>query len=64
MALFIPIVAAAVAGSGFGAFIGSQVDDAVEVFTGEKGGIPWLPLIILAGVLFAVYMWTKKKGFS
>ncbi len=53
----LPLILAAVAGTGFGAFFGSQVDDAVEVVTGEKDGINVLFLAVL--IAGAAYFYFK-----
>ncbi|WP_417449522.1 hypothetical protein [Kordiimonas sp.] len=48
------------AGGGVGAWFGSQADDAIETLTGERGGIPWLQLLILC--VAAYYIWKLMKG--
>ncbi len=55
------LLIAGVAGTGIGAFFGSQVDDAVEVLTGEKDGINPVVLALLAGGSFFVYQRFLKK---
>ena len=54
-----PLLLVALAGLGFGSFFGAQADDAVETFTGERGGIPWLQLGILTVVGFLI--WQRLK---
>ena len=54
------LVATAIAGTSFGAWIGSQADDAIEVLTGEKGGIPWLGLALVGGIAIFAYSVVKK----
>lgn len=51
MAFFVPLII----GAGLGAFGGSQVDDAVEVATGEKDGISPLFLIVAGVVLYLLF---------
>ncbi|WP_020398984.1 hypothetical protein [Kordiimonas gwangyangensis] len=48
------------AGGGVGAWLGSQADDAIETVTGERGGIPWLQMLLLAAVAFYLWKWTRK----
>jgi hypothetical protein len=45
---------------GAGVFATVQADDAIETATGERGGIPWVQLAILAGIGFAAYQAVKK----
>lgn len=55
-----PLLLVFMAGAGFGGWGLSQADDAIEVATGEKGGIPWLGLAILGAVAFWAYRNFKK----
>lgn len=49
------------AGAGFGGWGLSQADDAIETVTGERGGIPWLQLLILLIIAAAVWRFWKGK---
>ena len=57
-----PIVLAALVGLGIGAFGGAQLDDAVEVATGEKDSFPILQIILILGAL--LFLWRLQKRFS
>lgn len=57
-ALFLPLLA----GTGIGAWLGSQADDAIETVTGERGGIPWLQVTVLLGVLYFIWSWNRGRG--
>ena len=57
-----PLLLALAAGIGWGAFGGSQVDDAIETATGERAtaGLPTFQLLLLAaGGLFVYRMWNR-----
>jgi hypothetical protein len=57
-----PLLFLFLAGAGTGAFVGAQADDAVETVTGERGGIPYLQLLILGVAAF--YIWKFTKGIK
>lgn len=52
-----PLIFVALAGLGFGSFLGSQADDAIETATGERAtaGIPVLQLLLLLGIGLAIW---------
>lgn len=58
MAFFVPLLI----GLGGGAYLGSQADDALEVATGERGGVPWVPLAIVGVILFFAWRFVGSKG--
>ncbi len=56
-----PLFLLFLAGTGVGSFIGSQVDDAVEIVTGEKDGInPLFLAVLIAGGIFLYFKVIKK----
>jgi|GEM_PF-2616618 len=57
-----PFIVPLLIGLGGGAYFGAQGDDAIEVATGEKGGVPWVPLLIVGVVVFFIWRATSKKG--
>jgi hypothetical protein len=52
-----PLFLAGLAGLGFGAFGGSQIDDIIDDSMGRNGGIPWLPILAVGGV----YLYMKSR---
>ncbi len=54
-----PLILVGLAALGVGFFGGSQVDDAIEVATGEKDSFPILQIILLIGV--GVFMWWASR---
>jgi hypothetical protein len=55
-----PLLFVFLAGAGIGGWGFSQADDAIETVTGERGGIPWLQLLVFA--IVAYYLWRFMKG--
>ena len=54
------LIIGAIATSSIGAFIGSQFDDAVEVFTGEKDVFPLLPVLLVVGLILFIFLKTRE----
>lgn len=54
-----PLLLIGVAALGVGLFGGAQLDDAIEVATGEKDSFPILQILLLIGI--GLFMWQAKK---
>lgn len=60
MAFFVPALIAA--GSSILTLFVTTADDAAETITGERGGIPYLQIIIILGAIYFIWKFSNKGG--